>query len=120
MRDIKARDNHAGSNLLGISPQLGFAGATLAAFAAYAGLSSTASHHVVMPVVATMFLVFAAVFAVVAWRRRAEDPTTVTHADVAGALTLIGLFAAATIDPDQLVRIVAETGVAETGSTPRD
>ena len=60
-----------------------------------------------MPVIATMFLTFAAGFAVVAWRRRrVEDPTRVTYADVAGALTLIGLFAASTIDPDQLVRIV--------------
>ena len=118
--DRDSRDRHAGSSLLGISsPQLGFAAATVAVFAAYAGLIGTASHHVVMPVVATMFLAFAAVFAVVAWRRRAEDPTTVTHADVAGALTLIGLFAAATIDPDQLVRIVAETGARATGSTPR-
>jgi hypothetical protein len=36
----------------------------------------------------------------------------VTYADVAGALTLIGLCAAATIDPDQMVRLV-EGGRAE-------
>ena len=39
-----------------------------------------------MPWVATLLLVFAAGLAVVAWRRRGEDPTRVTYADVAGAL----------------------------------
>ena len=34
------------------------------------------------------------------------DPDNVTYADVAGALTLIGLCAAATIDPEQMVRLV--------------
>ena len=52
-----------------------------------------------MPAVATLLLVLAAGFAVVAWRQRSEDPARVTYTDVAGALTLIGLCAAATIDP---------------------
>ena len=60
-----------------------------------------------MPAVATLLLVLAAGFAVVAWRQRSEFPARVTYTDVAGALTLIGLCAAATIDPDQMVRIVA-------------
>jgi hypothetical protein len=95
----------------GIGPPLGFAAATLAAFAAGASLLATAaSGDVVMPVIATMFLVFAAGFGVMAWRCRNEDSERVTYADVAGALTLIGLFAAATIDPDQLMRIVAAHG----------
>ena len=36
------------------------------------------------------------------------NPANVTYADVAGALTLIGLFAAATIEPEQLVRLVGD------------
>jgi hypothetical protein len=94
---------------LGISPQLGFAAVTFAAFAAWSGLIVTIANDLVMPVIATLFLVAAATFGAVAWRRRGEDPTRVTYADVAGALTLIGLFAASTIDPDQLVRVVIGT-----------
>jgi cation transporter-like permease len=91
---------------LGIGPQVGFAATTFAGFAAWSGLIVSVSTEMIMPILATMFLVSAAGFSVVAWRRRGEDPTRVTYADVAGALTLIGLFAASTIDPDQLVRAV--------------
>lgn len=110
MKSTRQRYDAKRSDPFGIGPQLGFAAATLAGFAAWSGLTTTVPRDFVMPVIATMFLLFAATFAIVAWRRRGEDPTRVTYADVAGALTLIGLFAASTIDPDQLVRIVqAET-----------
>jgi hypothetical protein len=95
------------SGLSGVHPQLGFAAAILAGFGACAGLVAAASAHIVMPAIATMLLVFAAGFCAIAWRNRGEDPRGVTYADVAGALTLIGLFAAAMVDPDQLLRIVA-------------
>ena len=108
MRTSKPRRYEERSDPLGIGPQLGFAAATLAGFAAWSGLVVTLPSMWVMPVIATMFLAFAAGFAAVAWRHRGEDPTRVTYADVAGALTLIGLFAASTIDPDQLVRIVTD------------
>jgi hypothetical protein len=91
---------------LGISPQFGFAAVTFAAFAAWSGLIVTIASDLVMPVIATLFLLFAAGFGAIGWRRRGDDPTRVTYTDVAGALTLIGLFAASTIDPDQLVRAV--------------
>jgi hypothetical protein len=98
---------------LGIGPQVGFAAATFAGFAAWSGLIVSVPGPWIMPVLATMFLAFAACFAAVAWRHRNnEDPTRVTYADVAGALTLIGLFAASTVDPDQLVRIVMDGAVA--------
>ena len=59
-----------------------------------------------MPVIATLLLAFSAAFSVVAWRYRDMDPEQVTYADVAGALTLIGLCAAATIDSDQMIRLL--------------
>jgi len=90
----------------GIGPELAFAGATFAGFAAWGASKGTLPPDLVMPVVATLFLVFAAALAVVAWRHRRMDPSHVTYADVAGALTLIGLCAAATIDPEQMVRLV--------------
>jgi hypothetical protein len=107
MRTVKPRYRQQ-SDPLGVGPQIGFAAATFAGFAAWSGLIVSVHSDLVMPLIATMFLVFAAGFAVMAWRNRGEDPTRVTYADVAGALTLIGLFAASTIDPDQLVRIVAD------------
>jgi ABC-type Fe3+-siderophore transport system permease subunit len=105
MRAAKSRYDQR-SDPLGIGPQLGFAAATFSVFAAWAGLIVAIPAALVMPVIATMLFVFATVFALVAWRHRGEDPTRVTYMDVAGAMTLIGLCAAATIDPDQLVRIV--------------
>lgn len=107
MRTTKPRTEQR-SDPLGIGPQIGFAAATFAGFAAWSGLVVSVPGEWIMPVLATMFLVFAAGFAVIAWRQRGEDPTRVTYADVAGALTLIGLFAASTIDPDQFVRLVAD------------
>ena len=95
------------SRPFGAGPQLGFAAATFAGLAVGTGVIVTLPAHLTMPVVATLLLALAACFAVVAWRLRDEDPTRVTYADVAGALTLIGLCAAATIDPEQLTRIVA-------------
>ena len=97
---------------LGIGPQVGFAAATFAGFAAWSGLIVSVPNVWIMPVLATIFLAFAACFAAIAWCNRGEDPARVTYADVAGALTLIGLFAASTIDPDQLVRIVAGRNTA--------
>jgi hypothetical protein len=94
------------SDPLGIGPQLGFAAVTFSAFAAWSGLIVTIPSSLVTPMIATHFLAFAGFFAAVAWRRRREDPTRVTYADVAGALTLIGLFAASTIDPEQLAQFV--------------
>ena len=48
-----------------------------------------------MPVIATLFLLFAARSRVIAWRIAAPIRRDVTYWDVAGALTLIGLFARA-------------------------
>ena len=93
----------------GIGPQIGFVAATCLGFAAWSGLIFTAPRILVMPVIATLFLVLVAGFAVFAWRRRGEDPTRVTYADVAGALTLIGLFASTTIDSGELLRLVSGT-----------
>lgn len=108
MRTTKHHFDHR-SDPLRIGPQLGFAAATLSAFAALSGLIVTIPNDLVMPVVASLFLGFALAFALLAWQR-GGDPTRVTYTDVAGALTLIGLFAASTIEPDQLVRLIQQDG----------
>jgi len=86
---------------LGIGPPA----AISASVAFWIGLTTTPPTDL-LPWVATLLLVLAASLAVVAWRRHSQDPTRVTYADVAGALVLIGLCVAATIDPDQMVRII--------------
>jgi hypothetical protein len=67
----------------------------------------TPAADLVVPIVATLLFVFAAALAGVAWRRGGENVARVTYADVAGALTLIGICVAATIEVEQLVRVVA-------------
>jgi len=62
-----------------------------------------------MPAIATLLFSCAAGFGVIAWRQRGADPKQVTYADVSGALVLIGVAAAATVDSDQLVRLVIGT-----------
>ena len=95
------------SNSLGVGPQLAFAAAILAGLVAWVGLPMTVPADLVVPIVATLLFVFAAALAGIAWRRGGEKLATVTYADVAGALTLIGICVAATIEPGQLMRIVA-------------
>ena len=97
---------HAGSRRRALGPELAFGGAVFASFAAWAASTVTLPPDLIMPVVATLFLGFAAVLAMFARRDREPGSGQVTYADVAGALTLIGLCAAATIDPDQMVRFV--------------
>ena len=111
MRTTGPRTGHR-SDPLGFRPQAGFALAIVAAFAAGSGLIVPLPAGLAMPVLASLFLAFAAVFGAIAWRNGSQDPARVTYADVAGALTLIGLFAAATIEPDQLAMLVADHGAA--------
>ena len=89
----------------GNGPQLTFAAALFIGAATWIVAPSALSPDAVMPAVSTVFLVLAGVLGMIAWRRGRMDPGNVTYADAAGALTLIGLCAAATIDPDQLLRL---------------
>jgi hypothetical protein len=97
-------DQHRG--VAGTDPRLGFAAAILACVLGWSIAARVLPPDAVMPAVSTLLLVFAALFGVIAWRRERMNPGEVSFADVAGALTLIGLFAAATIEPEQLVRLV--------------
>ena len=68
----------------------------------------------VMPMVSTLLLLLAGAFGADRVAPGPMDPDDVTYRDVAGALTLIGLCAAATIDSDQMMRLVQlQTGRAE-------
>ncbi len=95
------------SNSLGNGPQLLFAAAIFAGAGVWIVLTMTLKAELVVPVIATLSFVFAGALAGVAWRRGIENPACVSYADVAGALTLIGLCIAATIEPEQVARLVA-------------
>ena len=102
-----SRSDQAGAAL---GPRAVFAGAVVAGFAAWGFFHATLAPDLVMPLVATVFFVLAAVLVPLAWFRRGMNPLNVTYADVAGALTLIGVFAAAAIEPEQMVRLIESGG----------
>jgi len=86
-------------------PQAAFLGAVAVAGAIVAsGLLPT---NLLMPAISTLLFVLALVFALVAWVRCSTDEYHVSYWDVAGALLLIGVGAAALIEPDQLTRLVS-------------
>ncbi|MGQ0685641.1 MAG: hypothetical protein ACT4OC_25030 [Bradyrhizobium sp.] len=97
------RSGHAG---VPRGPTAVFAGAVVAGFAAWGIFQATLPADLVMPLVATAFFVLAAVLGPLAWLRREMSPLNVTYTDVVGALTLIGVFAAAAIEPEQMLRLI--------------
>ena len=96
---------HGAARIAG--PPTVFAIAVLATFAVLAIAAATQPRDIVLPLLSTLLFVMAALVALLAWtHRRAFGQDQVTYWDVAGALTLIGICAAATIEPDQMVRFL--------------
>lgn len=100
-----ADDHHSG-----IGPELSFAACTLACIAAWGAMHHTFEQSLIRPAITTLIFVLASVIALAAWRHRRMDPNNLTYADVAGALTLIGMGVASTIDPHEFVRVVFSEG----------
>lgn len=87
------------------------AGATLIATTAIvAALYSVLPHEIALPVIASGCFALAALAALAAALRRRAAPNRITLWDIAGALTLIGIFASALIAPEQLVQIIEGNG----------
>jgi putative Mn2+ efflux pump MntP len=61
-----------------------------------------------LPLAVTALFLMACLTAMLAWLHGRDTRQVVSYWDVAGALIFIGIGAAALIDPDQLVRIVAD------------
>jgi hypothetical protein len=88
-------------------PQLAFAASVLISFAALAAPATVLPRDLALPLTSTLLFALAGLIAMIGWRSgHASEPGSVTYRDVAGALTFIGTFAAALIDPDQMVRVV--------------
>lgn len=91
-------------------PQLAFAACVLASFAALAASTTMLPRDLALPLTSTLLFSLAGLIAIVGRSGgRASEDRSVTYRDVAGALTFIGTFAAAMIDPDQMVRVVEGT-----------
>jgi len=87
-------------------PRLAFAISVLIAFAALAAPTTIVPSDLARPLASTLLFTLAGLIAIVGWRGGHEgDQGPLTYRDVAGALTLIGTFAASLIDPDQMVRV---------------
>lgn len=102
-----SRSDHAGAPW---GPRAVFVGTVVVGFAAWGIIQATATPDLVMPLVATLFFVLAVVVGPLAWLRRGMSPLDVTYTDVVGALTLVGVFAAAAIEPEQMVRLIEGGG----------
>lgn len=87
-------------------PQALFGIAVVAAFAVLAGAVGALPGVLAAPAAATLLLAMAAAAALAGWLRgNRTDAARLTYWDVAGALTLVGIGAAALIDPEQLARV---------------
>ena len=89
-----------------ISPLLVLTGALAAALAVAAVFRPSLSDDALLPSMSVLFFALSAGVALIAWLR----PVPTRHFsfwDVAGILTLVGIGAAAMVEPDQMVRLVA-------------
>jgi hypothetical protein len=95
------------------APRQAFAVATLIAFAGSAAATMLLPHDLAPAAISTLFFALAAAVAVAGLGREPADRNALSHWDVAGALTFVGIFAAALVDPEQLVRLVEGDGRAQ-------
>ena len=88
-------------------PVVAFACTVLLTLAVLATARVLMPSDFVMPVVSSMFFLFATIVALIAWRvSQALDHDGLSYWDVAGALTLFGIFSGILIEPEQLVRLI--------------
>lgn len=88
-------------------PRLAAAGAGAAGLASFATAMWILPHALVLPAFSILAVAAAAAFSLLAWRQtRARDPDRVTYWDLAGAATLVGIFAALLSDPQQVLPLL--------------
>jgi hypothetical protein len=83
-------------------------GALIGVLAWAAVFQESLSSHALLSASSLLLFLLAAVIAVIAWRRPVPHHQF-SYWDAAGALTLVGLCVAATVEPEQMIRIVAGT-----------
>jgi hypothetical protein len=92
----------------GIGPHTALTTSGLVAILAFAVLRPVMSTDVLIPFIATLFFLMACIALHFALREQSDArPARLTYWDVSGLLTFAGICAAALIEPDALVRLVA-------------
>ena len=90
-----------------VGPAVTFAATVLATFVALALATVTLPREAVMPAASILFFLFAGLTAFLAWYSgQTTRHRALSYWDVAGALTLFGIFAGTLTEPDQLVRLI--------------
>jgi hypothetical protein len=88
-------------------PVLIFTGSVAIALMALAVAGTAMPRDFALATVSTVFFAIAALVALFAWRaHKPQTRDTLSYWDVAGALTLIGICAAAFLDSDQIIRLI--------------
>jgi hypothetical protein len=100
-------------SLVARGPMATFAATVLIAFAALAVTALALPKDFALAAVSTLFFAFAALLAVIAWRLGQPKESSLSYWDVAGVLTLFGIFAATLMDADQLVRLIDSQRTAD-------
>jgi drug/metabolite transporter (DMT)-like permease len=89
-------------------PLLALTGAIAAVVVVAAMYGQALTPDALVPVTSMTFFVLAAAIALVAWRRP-QPKRQFSYWDAAGILTFIGIAMGATVEPDQMVGLVAGT-----------
>lgn len=87
-------------------PLLILAGALAAVATVSVAMQKQIGTDAFAPALGTLFFLLAALAALIAWRRPRPDQRF-TYWDVAGLLTLLGILVCASVEPEQMVRLVA-------------
>jgi uncharacterized membrane protein YgdD (TMEM256/DUF423 family) len=86
-------------------PVIALTGALAATLAAVAVMQSSIAREALEPMAASLIFLFAAAVALIAWFRPMSRQFT--YWDAAGALTFIGICVTASVEPEQMVQLVA-------------
>ena len=92
----------------GTGPVIALTGALAGTLAVAAVLQPTIAREALVPTAVCLLFLFAAAAAMIAWLRPMSR-RQFTYWDTAGALTFIGICVTATVEPEQMVQLVAGT-----------
>ena len=95
-----------GGRASAFGPSVTFAATVVLAFGVLGLGAATMPKDLALATISALFFAFAALVALTAWCLNSRQGRTLSYWDVAGALTLFGIFAGTLVDSDQLVRLV--------------
>ena len=93
------------THLTSWGPPAALASAIAAGCAMWFYVARNHTAEMLLPAIATMFFALAALLAAIAWNR-ATSQSALNYRDVTGLLVMLGICAAAAIEPDQMVQLL--------------